>query len=88
MFLPFDGIDNQLLEKEEEENAVNFINNMYDKNLNTDLCVGDNVEHDKFGKGVVVQIDGSIAKIAFKKEHGIKMLAKNHKSLHKVNNLF
>lgn len=47
------------------------------------LKVGDNVIHDAYGPGVVVNVDKSIATIAFKGQ-GIKKLMKNHKSIKKV----
>ena len=81
-------IDKKLLEIQEEENRTNLVNNMYDEDLNTDLRPGDNVKHDTFGTGVVIQINNNIATIAFKSGIGIKTLAKNHKSLHKINSLF
>jgi DNA helicase II / ATP-dependent DNA helicase PcrA len=81
-------IDQKLLEIEEEKEKEKFINNMYNKNINNDLKPGDNVKHDIFGNGVVVQVDKNIAKIAFRNGVGVKLLAKNHKCLHKINNLF
>ena len=47
------------------------------------LKTGDNVIHDTYGPGVVVNVDKSIATIAFKGQ-GIKKLMKNHKSIKKV----
>lgn len=47
------------------------------------LRAGDNVIHDTYGQGVVVNVDKSIATIAFKGQ-GIKKLMKNHKSIKKV----
>ena len=47
------------------------------------LRAGDNVIHDTYGPGVVVNVDKSIATIAFKGQ-GIKKLMKNHKSIKKV----
>jgi len=51
--------------------------------VENDIKPGDLIEHDKYGKGVVVSIDGSIATIAFSKE-GVKKLLKNHKSIKKI----
>ena len=56
-------------------------NKMY--NDDNDLHPGDIIEHEKYGMGVVVSIDGSIATISFKKD-GLKKLMKNHKSIRKV----
>ena len=53
---------------------------MYNKD--NDLRPGDYIEHDKYGKGVVIAIDGSIATISFKGD--LKKLMKNHKSIRKV----
>lgn len=52
-------------------------------NEDNGLKTGDNVVHDTYGPGVVVNVDNSIATIAFKKG-GIKKLMKNHKSIKKV----
>ena len=64
-----------------------FISQKIDKqsmfNDDNDLKAGDNVIHEKYGAGVVVAVDRSIATIAFKKD-GIKKLMKNHKSIKKV----
>ena len=57
-------------------------NKMY--NDNNDLHPGDLIEHEKYGMGVVITIDGSIATISFKKD-GLKKLMKNHKSIKKIN---
>ena len=45
-------------------------------NEDNDLHPGDMVNHDKYGFGVVVTIDGSIATISFKRD-GLKKLMKN-----------
>ena len=52
-------------------------------NENNGLKAGDNVIHETYGPGVVVNVDKSIATIAFKGQ-GIKKLMKNHKSIKKV----
>ncbi len=52
-------------------------------NDDNDLHPGDVIEHEKYGMGVVISIDGSIATISFKKD-GLKKLMKNHKSIRKV----
>ncbi len=46
--------------------------------------VGDNVFHQVFGKGKVLEVNGSILSIAFPHPYGIKKLMKNHKSLNKI----
>ena len=67
-------INSDLIDKEESVSLKNnnYIGNMYERDLNDDLKVGDKVVHDKFGEGIVVKIDG------------IKNLAKNHKSIKRV----
>ncbi len=50
----------------------------------TNYQVGDFVCHDVFGTGKVLNVTGSIVKVAFKMPYGIKTLMKNHKSLRKV----
>lgn len=50
----------------------------------TDMKVGDILEHQMFGRGVVVKIDGSMIDVAFKMPFGIKTLIKNHKALKKI----
>ncbi len=46
--------------------------------------VGDLVNHDVFGKGVVVKVNGSTIDIAFAMPHGIKTLMAKHKAIHKL----
>ena len=48
---------------------------------------GDFVEHDVFGKGVIVKVNGSTVDIAFSMPHGIKTLMAHHKALHKLSSL-
>lgn len=45
--------------------------------------VGDKVEHQVFGDGIIVQIDGDVATIAFQSDHGIKKIILGHPSLKK-----
>ena len=78
-------IDKEYIEMPEIKSS--FIAQKIDKqsmfNDDNDLKAGDNVIHEKYGPGVVVAVDRSIATIAFKK-NGIKKLMKNHKSIKKV----
>jgi DNA helicase-2/ATP-dependent DNA helicase PcrA len=46
--------------------------------------VGDKIEHDTFGMGVIVGVSKSILTIAFRNGIGIKTLMKGHKSIRKV----
>lgn len=65
--------------KERDEKRV--VGNMY--NSSSEIKTGDNVIHTVFGEGVVVNISGGIATIAFKKGIGVKSIAANHKYLTK-----
>ncbi len=55
---------------------------MYEDGNNDDLKVGDTIEHETKGIGVVVRVDGYLIDVAFKT--GIVKLMKNHKSIKKV----
>ena len=46
--------------------------------------VGDNVYHEVFGQGKVLEVGKSTLSIAFKHPYGIKQLMKNHKSINKL----
>lgn len=76
-------IDKDLIDAPEKKK----VNIKFDKkeafNDDNGLKIGDNVIHDIYGPGVVVNVDKSIATIAFKGQ-GIKKLMKNHKSIKKV----
>jgi DNA helicase-2/ATP-dependent DNA helicase PcrA len=45
--------------------------------------IGDKVEHQLFGAGKIVAIEGEVAVIAFSAEHGIKKIILGHPSLKK-----
>ncbi len=77
-------IETDLIQSNIIENKAIKSGDMYESGRNDDLNVGDRVVHDRYGEGVVVKIDGSLATIAFGYKDGIKQLAKNHKSLKKV----
>lgn len=47
---------------------------------------GELVEHDVFGKGVIVKINGNTLDIAFSVPHGLKTLMAHHKALKKLSN--
>ena len=79
-----DEIDQDLVESNIVKPTQIDSNRMYESGRNDDLVIGDKVIHDKYGEGVVVKVDGSLATIAFGFKDGIKQLAKNHKSLKKV----
>lgn len=77
-------ISSDLIESNIVENKTIKTGEMYESGRNDDLNVGDRVRHERYGNGVVVKIDGSLATIAFGFKDGIKQLAKNHKSLKKI----
>ncbi|MFQ8592349.1 MAG: 3'-5' exonuclease [Thomasclavelia spiroformis] len=47
---------------------------------------GDFVEHEAFGKGVIVKVNGNTLDIAFSVPYGIKTLMAHHKALKKLSN--
>jgi len=55
---------------------------MYIEGSNDDIQVGDTIQHETLGLGVVVKLDGSLIDVAFKT--GIRKLMKNHKSIKKI----
>ena len=79
-------IDKKYIDMPEKKvNVIDSVKIDKSKMFNEDngLKPGDNVIHDTYGEGVVVNVDKSIATIAFKGQ-GIKKLMKNHKSIKKV----
>lgn len=76
-------IDKDLIDAPEKKMINMKFNKKQAFNDDNGLKIGDNVIHDIYGPGVVVNVDKSIATIAFKGQ-GIKKLMKNHKSIKKV----
>ena len=76
-------IDKDLIDAPEKKMVNMKFNKKEAFNDDNGLKIGDNVIHDIYGPGVVVNVDKSIATIAFKGQ-GIKKLMKNHKSIKKV----
>ena len=79
-------IDKDYIDAPEKKNVgIDQVKIDKSKMFNEDngLKAGDNVIHDTYGPGVVVNVDKLIATIAFKGQ-GIKKLMKNHKSIKKV----
>ena len=77
-------IGDELLDEEKKQKL--YENKKIDKEkmlVDNDLKPGDLIDHEKYGKGVVLNIDGSIATISFSKS-GVKKLLKNHKAIKKV----
>ena len=78
-------IDKELIDAEEgvlDDKKTIRKEDVYNNKDNDDLKHGDLVNHDSYGSGVVISIEGSLATVAFK--CGVKKLMKNHKSLKKV----
>lgn len=79
-------IDEQYIE--EAENSVKEIKKIHRESMYTNDDIqyknGDIVEHDTYGKGVVINCDKMIVTVAFNNNIGVKKLMKNHKSLKKV----
>ena len=76
-------IGDDLLDQERKDNVFSKKINREDMITNNDLKRGDLIRHDKYGNGVVIDIDGKIATISFTKE-GVKKLLKDHKAIKKV----
>ena len=63
---------------------ITSYNVCYTKLLRNLLKTGDHVEHNAFGRGVVIRVDDDIATIAFAMPHGIKKILESHPSIKKV----
>ena len=79
-------IDSDLIETtsaplKEEKSFV--ASSMYTDEV-VEFTPGDVIEHDTYGRGVVVDVDKMLVTIAFNKNVGIKKLMKNHKSIKKL----
>lgn len=77
-----DEVNPDYLDIDFKEKEVKIIDKKDMINSDIEYSVGDKVEHDVFGKGVIVSVNKSILTIAFK--DGIKTLMKGHKSIRKV----
>lgn len=83
-------IEEELLELIEDTVSNNGqitkkIFNMYKEKANEEFTLGSKVMHDKFGEGVIININGDIATIAFSHNVGIKTLSMKHVSLKLLN---
>ena len=83
-------IDDDLLDKV-NNNEEGFITKkvevkkvLTDDNSDSLYNVNDYVYHNVFGTGKVISVEKSVIKVAFKMPYGIKILMKNHPSLHKI----
>lgn len=72
---------NPLLTPEEKVDKSKFYNK---ENNDDDFKVGDKINHDTYGLGVVVSTDKYLISVAFNKNIGVKKLLKNHKSIKKI----
>lgn len=70
-------IEESMIKKEAEKPMV------YDEGSHI-LKMGDHVEHQVFGKGVVIKVNDDIATIAFAMPHGIKQILESHPSIKKI----
>ncbi len=75
-----DLIDN--LDSKRKEISKKSEKRLYDQDVYFEL--GEKVEHEKYGKGIVVEVTDTLIAIAFSKEWGIRKLLKNHKSIKKI----
>ena len=80
-----DEIDSNYIEEEltgpKEEKKIDT-KKMYEKRENDDIKIGDIINHESLGTGVVVNMNGDLIDVAFKS--GVKKLMKNHKSISKL----
>ena len=53
-------------------------------NANTDYQVGDKINHDDYGEGIITAVDKRIITVAFPFPLGVKKFIKNHKSITKL----
>lgn len=79
-----DEINKEYLERIDTMNDDTVIKkeSMYVEGKNDDINKGDTIEHESYGLGVVINVDGTFIDVAFKS--GVKKLMKNHKSIKKV----
>ena len=79
-------IDNSLLEIDNknmfEEEKID--KRKYYSDDEVEYKDGDVINHDVYGKGVIVSINGDIITVAFNKSYGIRKLLKNYKGITKV----
>ena len=71
--------ENSFLKSSKEEKKI-----FNEEMASTEFNANDYVFHDVFGTGKVISVEKTVIKVAFKMPYGIKMLMKNHPSLHKI----
>ncbi|MDD4036379.1 MAG: UvrD-helicase domain-containing protein [Bacilli bacterium] len=69
-------------EEIEGEVTINKEEYLYEEEMH--YKTGDNVIHNEYGEGVIVEVSNSLLTIAFNKKIGIKKFMKNHKSIRKA----
>ncbi len=81
-----DEIDENYLEIDEEQKVQTKTQMYKEDNIDTSIeyHIGEKVEHETFGVGMIVGIETSILTVAFPYPHGIKKLVKGHKTYRKV----
>ena len=78
-------ISEEYLEKEDtNQNKLSKVFKSSNINIYEDYTPGEKVRHDKYGEGVVINVDNSIVTIAFPHPNGIIKIMKGHKSLKKI----
>ena len=79
-------IDEQYLDNETIEFKDNHINFNKEANIDTTIeyKIGDKINHEEFGEGIVVGVEKFIITVAFSYPAEIKKLIKGHKSIRKV----
>ena len=77
-------VDSSALDIDIKEKEVKIVDKKCLIDETQEYSIGDKVEHDTFGVGVIVSVNKSILTIAFKNSVGIKTLMKGHKSIRKV----
>ena len=68
--------------KSTKEIKINKRDNFNDEDL--ELRVGDHVEHNMHGRGIVISVEKSVATIAFSNSVGIKKILTTYKGLKKL----
>ena len=87
-----DEINSDDIEKMFEENKstkeikINKKDNFNDEEL--EIKAGDKVEHNSYGKGIVVTVDRGVATIAFANPIGIKKILTTYKGLKKIGGFY
>lgn len=84
-----DEIDEKYLDVEKKTTSLfSKVNKLKKENFftntNTDYQVGDKINHDDYGEGIITAVDKRIITVAFPFPLGVKKFIKNHKSITKL----